>query len=102
MADAPAEKECCRRTRERWLAGMAGPGGSVMQAAGPIGDSIVVSKLAFQEPPQPALLVLSALDVDKTFAKAVKAGAKVLRPVQDRFWGERFGRVEDPSGNRWG
>jgi uncharacterized glyoxalase superfamily protein PhnB len=40
--------------------------------------------------------------VDKTIAKAVKAGATLLVPAQDMFWADRFGRVEDLQGNRWG
>jgi len=41
-------------------------------------------------------------DVDAAFRRAVAAGAKVLMPVTDMFWGDRFGQVEDPSGHRWG
>jgi PhnB protein len=81
---------------------MPGPGGKIMHAELQIGDSIVMVNDATQEPPQPAGLFLYVPDVDKTFAKAVKAGATVLTPVQDMFWGDRFGRVLDPLGNRWG
>jgi len=56
---------------------------------------------AVQEPARPANLFLYVPKVDKTFAKAVKAGAKVVSPVADTFWGDRWGRVEDPLGNRW-
>ena len=35
-------------------------------------------------------------DVDALFSKAVKTGAKVLMPVEDMFWGDRYGQVEDP------
>jgi PhnB protein len=41
-------------------------------------------------------------DVDKSFRRAVEAGAKALMPPTDMFWGDRFGQVEDPSGHRWG
>ena len=41
-------------------------------------------------------------DVDAAFKRAVAAGAKVLMPVTDMFYGDRFGQVEDPSGHRWG
>jgi PhnB protein len=41
------------------------------------------------------------VDVDKTFAKAVKAGAKQIMPPQDMFRGDRFGSIEDPYGNHW-
>ncbi len=33
--------------------------------------------------------------------RAVKAGAKVTMPVADMFWGERYGKVEDPFGHHW-
>ena len=79
-----------------------GPGGKIMHAEIQIGDSIVMLTDAMQQPAQPAGLFLYVLDVDKTFAKAVKAGATVFMPVQDMFWGDRFGSVDDPSGNRWG
>jgi PhnB protein len=41
-------------------------------------------------------------DVDAAFKQAVAAGAKALMPVNDMFYGDRFGQVEDPSGHRWG
>ena len=103
QADAVKTIDFCKKAcgaKERMR--MAGPGGKIMHVELQIGDSIVMLNDAFQEPPQPALLFLYVPDIDKTFAKAVKAGAKVLMPVQDMFWGDRFGRVEDPSGNRWG
>jgi PhnB protein len=40
-------------------------------------------------------------DVDTLFSKAVSAGAKVLDPVKDQFWGDRHGRLEDPFGHLW-
>ena len=47
-------------------------------------------------------LYLYVEDVDAAFKQAVGAGAKVVMPVTDMFWGDRFGQVEDPSGHRWG
>jgi PhnB protein len=44
---------------------------------------------------------LHVADVDKAFAKAVGAGASVLRPLQDHFYGERSGTVRDPFGHEW-
>lgn len=35
------------------------------------------------------------------FDRAVAAGATIKRPVQDEFWGDRYGTVEDPFGHRW-
>ena len=49
----------------------------------------------------PATLYLTVEDVDKTFAKAVKAGATAEGPAMDMFWGDRCGTILDPDGNRW-
>jgi PhnB protein len=40
-------------------------------------------------------------DVDGTFDRALKAGAKSLRDVEDQFYGDRSGQLEDPFGHRW-
>ena len=40
-------------------------------------------------------------DVDATFERAVAAGAKSLRPVENQFYGDRSGQFEDPFGHRW-
>jgi uncharacterized glyoxalase superfamily protein PhnB len=40
-------------------------------------------------------------DVDSLFAQAVGAGASVIRPLQDQFYGERMGVISDPFGHRW-
>ncbi|MDM7855499.1 VOC family protein [Cellulomonas alba] len=41
-------------------------------------------------------------DVDTAWNRAVDAGATILRPLADAFWGEREGQVLDPFGHRWG
>ncbi len=46
-------------------------------------------------------LHLMVADVDKAFAQAMDAGARVVMPVADQFWGDRYGVVEDPFGHRW-
>jgi PhnB protein len=66
-----------------------------------IGDSVVMLSDAVREPARISGLFLYVPNVDKTIAKAVKAGAKILMPAEDTFWGDRFGRVEDPYGNSW-
>ena len=81
---------------------MAGPGGRIMHAEIQIGDSVIMLNDVMEEPAQPASLFLYVPDVDKVFAKAVQAGASVLMPPQDMFWGDRFGRIADPAGNKWG
>jgi len=40
-------------------------------------------------------------DVDKVVARAVAAGAKLLRPVENMFYGDRTGSIEDPYGHQW-
>jgi uncharacterized glyoxalase superfamily protein PhnB len=40
-------------------------------------------------------------DVDDVFARAVAAGAKALMPVENCFWGDRYGILQDPFGHRW-
>ena len=46
-------------------------------------------------------LVLYVQDVDKVFATAVEAGAKVIRPLKDKFYGDRMGTLQDPFGHKW-
>jgi PhnB protein len=41
-------------------------------------------------------------DADAVVANAVAAGAQVLMPVQDMFWGGRYGKIVDPFGHEWG
>lgn len=49
----------------------------------------------------PVTLYLTAENVDKTVAKAVKLGATAQGSVMDMFWGDRCGTVVDPDGNSW-
>ena len=90
---------------------IAGPDGkSLMHAEIKIGDSVVM--LSDEQPGGcrapigvgacTSYLYVYVPDVDKTFNQATRAGAKVVMPVSDMFWGDRFGQVEDPSGHRWG
>lgn len=40
-------------------------------------------------------------DVDVTLERAVASGAKILIPATDQLWGDRMGRISDPSGHVW-
>lgn len=53
--------------------------------------------------PAPAgvLLHLQVDDADRWFENAVAAGAKVVLPIGDQFWGDRYGQVRDPFGHLW-
>jgi uncharacterized glyoxalase superfamily protein PhnB len=53
------------------------------------------------ERPQAFDLMLQVDDIDAWWARAVAAGAEVLMPVQDMFWGARYGQLRDPFGVRW-
>jgi uncharacterized glyoxalase superfamily protein PhnB len=46
-------------------------------------------------------LHLYVADVDALFERAVTAGATVVMPVTDQFWGDRYGILRDPFGHRW-
>lgn len=49
----------------------------------------------------PVCIHLTVTDVDAKFQKAVDAGATVLMPLEDAFWGDRYGELVDPFGHRW-
>jgi PhnB protein len=89
---------------------MDGPGGSIGHAELQIGDSLVY--LADEWPqgasrsPQSlkgssVVIHLYVPDVDSSFQRAVGAGATVVQPLMDMFWGDRFGQVRDPFGHLW-
>ncbi len=89
---------------------MGGPDGKIGHAELEFGDSVVM--LADEYPDMgyvgpkavggtPVTIGVYVEDVDKTFDAAVKAGAKALRPVEDQFYGDRSGQIEDPFGHRW-
>jgi uncharacterized glyoxalase superfamily protein PhnB len=49
----------------------------------------------------PVTLHLYVENVDELFQRAVDAGAEVIMPVADQFWGDRYGMLRDPFGHRW-
>lgn len=49
----------------------------------------------------PVMLSLSVADCDAVFAKAVEAGCSVRMPLEDMFWGDRWGLIADPYGHLW-
>jgi PhnB protein len=49
----------------------------------------------------PVFIHLYVEDVDAVAARATAAGAKVIRPVQDQFYGDRSATLEDPFGHVW-
>ncbi|AHC27256.1 MULTISPECIES: VOC family protein [Mycobacteriaceae] len=49
----------------------------------------------------PVTIHLVVTDVDAAFARATEAGAEVVMPIEDMFWGDRYGVVRDPFGHKW-
>jgi PhnB protein len=92
------------------IARMPGPNNKIMHAMIRIGDSSIflTDTMTTKSPAVstetafiPAYLHLYVDDVDATFKRAVDAGARVDMPVQDMFWGDRYGRITDPFGQQW-
>ena len=90
-----------------------GPGGEVIHAELRIRDSVVMITEDGAEPDAPARApealggrVSAAMatyweDVDAAWERAVAAGAEVIYPLEDQFYGERGGRLRDPFGQQW-
>ena len=49
----------------------------------------------------PVTIHLTVTDVDAKFQRALDAGATVVMPLDDQFWGDRYGMVRDPFGHHW-
>ncbi|MEA3055073.1 MAG: PhnB protein [Actinomycetota bacterium] len=90
---------------------MPGPDGKIGHAELAIGDSMIMLADAFEESESaptpgalggsPVTLMVYVTDVDDVHARALKAGAKEIVPLQDMFYGDRSSQFEDPFGHRW-
>jgi PhnB protein len=49
----------------------------------------------------PVTIHLQVPDVEAAFQRALDAGAVVVAPLEDQFWGDRYGMVRDPFGHQW-
>jgi len=87
-----------------------GPDGKIMHAEIRIGDSVIM--LVDQMPEQggrgpkliggtPVSFFVYGENVDAAWKRAVDAGAKPIMPLDDQFWGDRTGLLEDPYGHHW-
>lgn len=92
------------------LGQLPGPDGLLVHAMIRIGDSPVM--LVDARPDwgtagpkglggSPVTIHLYVEDVDAVMERAVAAGAKLVMPLEDTFWGDRYGRIEDPFGHLW-
>lgn len=86
------------------------PDGRLMSVQLRIGDGLLHVADEFPEmgvlaPPSiggtAVVLALGVTDAEGVFAQAVTAGAEVRQPLQDVFWGDRHGQLDDPFGHRW-
>lgn len=89
---------------------MPGPGGSVMHAEMQIGNArfMLADENRERGSKSPKTLggvagsiMIYTEDVDAVFKRAVDNGATVTMPVQDMFWGDRYGSILDPFGQQW-
>jgi PhnB protein len=87
------------------------PGGKFMQIELWFGDSAVMIADEFPEAgvlsPQaiggnPVVLHFSTENVEALGNRTIEAGAEIVQPLQDQFWGDRYGQIRDPFGYRWG
>ncbi len=89
-----------------------GPGGEVIHAEIRIGDSVVmITEDSDQDAPArspdsnqgvvTAIMALYWESVDTAWERAIVAGAEVVYPLADHFYGERGGRLRDPFGQQW-
>jgi PhnB protein len=102
QADAKGVIAFCKKAfGAKVLLTMPAAGGKLMHAEIEIGNSRIMVSDAVMEPARVSSLFLYVENVDKTIAKAVKAGATERMPTMDMFWGDRMGSVVDPFGNIW-
>jgi PhnB protein len=89
---------------------LPGPGGGIMHAELRFGDSTVMlgeemPDMGAKSPKayggSPVGFYVYVGDVDASWERAVKAGAKPVMPLANMFWGDRTGRLEDPFGHHW-
>ena len=87
-----------------------GPDGKILNAAIQIGDSVIMLVDEFKEwgsfgpkslNGSPVTIHLYVENADQAFDRAVSAGARVRLPLDDMFWGDRYGQLEDPFGHLW-
>lgn len=109
--DAAAAIDFCKTTFSALeLVRRPGPDGTVAHAALTIGGAMIMIEAEFPtlssraphpDGSSPVVIYVYVEDVDSVIERAVAAGAKILLPVKDQFWGDRTGRIVDPSGHGW-
>jgi PhnB protein len=110
-ADAAAEIEFCKAAfGAAELSRRSNEDGSVTHATLRIGELLIMvhgetahlaSRAPLADGSSPVVIYLYLEDVDGVIARAVAAGARILTPVADQFWGDRMARIVDPQGHVW-
>ena len=89
---------------------MRGPDGSLMHGEVKIGDSTVMIAQEMPTGPtksptslggSPCVVSVYVNDADQFFIRAAQSGARVTMPLEDQFWGDRYGQLVDPFGHTW-
>jgi PhnB protein len=109
--DAAAEIEFCTAAfAAEELSRRTAPDGSVVHATLSIGGAMVMvhgeyPHLASRAPEtdgsSSVVIYVYVDDADAVIERAVAAGARILMPAANQFWGDRVGRIIDPSGHAW-
>lgn len=94
----------------REIGRLSGPGGKIVHAELEIGGAKLMLSDEFEATTNrspkslngtTASVYVYVADADAVFKKAVAAGARSLMPPADMFWGDRYGKLEDPFGHQW-
>mgnify|MGYP001556381613 CR=1 FL=1 len=111
VKDAPAAIEFYRKAfGAEELLRVPGPDGRLLHAQVKIGDSVLMLSEEFPEfgsqgpatlGGSPVSIHMYVNDVDTAWERAIEAGCTVTMPLDDTFWGDRFGSLRDPFGHQW-
>jgi PhnB protein len=109
--DPAAEIDFCKTAFGAMeLARRPAPDGTVVHATLTLGDALIMVHGEFpnlascapaSDGSSPVVIYVYVEDVDEVIERATGAGAKVLIPATNQFWGDRIGRIIDPSGHVW-
>lgn len=106
-----AEVDFCKHVfGARELGNRPGPDGTTAHALMTIRDSMIIIEgewptIASRAPSpngdSPVVIFAYVENVDEAVARAVNAGARILMPIKDQFWGDRTARIIDPAQHVW-
>jgi len=106
-----AEVDFCKTTFDALeLVRRPGPDGKVAHAALTINGAMIMiegewptlqSRSPQTDGSSPVIIYVYVEDIDSVIEKAVSAGARIVLPAKDQFWGDRTGRIMDAEGHVW-